>query len=476
MKTSMPTILITFALVCFALVQNAQPVSPPPDGAYSGANTAEGGSGTLFSLTTGTNNTALGSQALFSVTTGSQNTATGVQALKINTANGNTADGFQALVRNTTGTNNTATGWRALFANTTGVGNTADGDSALYRNTTGTNNTATGVAALFSNTTGYANTAVGNTALYSNDTAVNNTAIGVEALTSNTSGGANTATGAGALVDNTTGSSNTANGFNALGNPLFRDEVRGAECTDCNNTAVGANAMVSEFGGLQNNTAVGAGTLPLTNGGQNNIAIGYRAGAGAGGDYNIDIGNPGNGDGYTIRIGDVQTRAFIAGIYGTTTGNTTTLPVIVDSNGQLGTAVSSERFKKDIKPMEETSQSILALKPVSFHYKSDTTNTPQFGLVAEQVAAVNDALIVRDKNGKPYTVRYDAVNAMLLNEFLKEHRTVQEQEATIAQLKKDFRATVAQLTTRLDEQASLIQKVSAQLEASKPAPQVVNNP
>ena len=126
--------------------------------------------------------------------------------------------------------------------------------------------------------------------------------------------------------------------------------------------------------------------------------------------------------------------------------------------------------------MDKASEAILALKPVKFHYKSDKTDTPQFGLIAEEVAAVNPDLVVCDKNGEIYTVRYDAVNAMLLNEFLKEHRKVQEQEATIAQLKKDFRATVAQLTTRLDEQASQIQKVSAQVEASKPAPQVVNNP
>jgi len=154
----------------------------------------------------------------------------------------------------------------------------------------------------------------------------------------------------------------------------------------------------------------------------------------------------------------VQTRAFIAGIYGTTTGSTTTLPVIVDSNGQLGTAVSSERFKKDIKPMQTASESILALKPVSFHYKRDNTNTPQFGLVAEEVASVNPDLVVRDKDGKPYTVRYEAVNAMLLNEFLKEHREVQE-------LKKQIEALTAGL-----------QKVSAQLEAGKPASQVVANP
>ena len=233
------------------------------------------------------------------------------------------------------------------------------------------------------------------------------------------------------------------------------------------------------MGPLQNNTAVGANTLPLPKGGQNNIAIGYQAGINLqGGDNSIEIGNHGDlggGDDDTIRIGDVQTRAFIAGIYGTTTGSTTTLPVIVDSNGQLGTAVSSERFKKDIKPMEETSQSILALKPVSFHYKSDTTNAPQFGLIAEQVAAVNDAFIVRDKTGKPYTVRYDAVNAMLLNEFLKEHCKVQELQATLAEQQKNFESKLASEQKQIDALTAGLQKVSAQLEASKPAPQVVNN-
>jgi hypothetical protein len=159
------------------------------------------------------------------------------------------------------------------------------------------------------------------------------------------------------------------------------------------------------------------------------------------------------------------------------------LPVLVDGFGKLGTASSSARFKKAIKPMDCASESILALKPVTFHYKSDKTNTPQFGLIAEEVAAVNPDLVVRDKNGEIYTVRYDAVNAMLLNEFLKEHGKVEQLKATITQLKstvaqqnKDFQETVAQLTARLDEQAAQIKKVSAQLEASKSAPQVVNNP
>src|SRR5207237_5453451 len=171
----------------------------------------------------------------------------------------------------------------------------------------------------------------------------------------------------------------------------------------------------------------------------------------------------------TIRIGGPQTKTFSAGIRGANV--VSGVPVVIDGNGQLGTIASSKRFKKEIRPMERASEAILALKPVTFHYKSDATDTPQFGLIAEEVAAVNPDLVVRDKNGEIYTVRYDAVNAMLLNEFLK----AQQQEATITELKKDFRATVAQLTARLDEQATQIQKVRVQMEASKAAPQMVAN-
>jgi len=173
---------------------------------------------------------------------------------------------------------------------------------------------------------------------------------------------------------------------------------------------------------------------------------------------------------------NVSGTCFIGNIRGVTTQNANALPVVIDRAGQLGTISSSQRFKRDIKPINKTSEAILSLNPVTFHYKSDNTGTPQFGLIAEEVAKVNPDLVVRDEKGDIYTVRYDAVNAMLLNEFLKEHRKVEEQEATIAQLKRDFGVTVAQLTARLDEQAAQIQKVSVQLEASKPAPQVVNNP
>jgi hypothetical protein len=244
----------------------------------------------------------------------------------------------------------------------------------------------------------------------------------------NTIGGRNTATGRSALSLNTTGNFNTANGYQAL----------------FNNTT-----------------------------GNFNIALGSSAGASlTTGDSNIDIGNFGvAGESATIRIGSAltQTKTFIAGISGVTV--VSGVPVVIDAAGQLGTIVSSKRFKKEIQPMEKASEAILGLKPVTFHYKSDATDTPQFGLIAEEVAVVNPDLVVRDKNGEIYTVRYDAVNAMLLNEFLK----AQQQEATITQLKKDFGATIEQLTARLDEQATQIQKVRVQMEASKAAPQMVAN-
>jgi trimeric autotransporter adhesin len=190
----------------------------------------------------------------------------------------------------------------------------------------------------------------------------------------------------------------------------------------------------------------------------------------------ICIGTDGN---------DVDNARYIGKIFNSTSSGG--IAVFVNSNGRLETATSSRRFKEEIKPMDKASEALFALKPVTFHYKKeiDPAGIAQFGLVAEDVQKVTPGLVVRDKEGKPYSVRYDQVNAMLLNEFLKAHRKMEEQEATIAQLKKDFGATIAQLTARLDEQASQIQKVSAQLaaaspsggglEASKPAPQVVNN-
>jgi hypothetical protein len=342
-------------------------------------------------------------------------------------------------------------------------GNTAEGAGALFSLTTGTNNTANGDTALNHNTIGFNNTAIGNTALFTNSSGQRNTATGHNSLLTNTTGSYNTADGAGTLKYTTTGTYNTATGYGAL------------------------NSNTSGLG----NTADGAGALFHNTTGRLNIVLGAAAGQNlTTGSSNIDISNPGAAaESNIIRIGNevaftdlvgivhpAHTKTFIAGIHGTTASGAVT--VYVNSSGQLGTLPSSARFKQDIHSMDKASEVILALRPVSFRYKKeiDPQGIPQFGLVAEEVEKVNPDLVIREADGRPQTVRYEQVNAMLLNEFLKEHCKVQEQEATIAQLKKDFQATVAQLTTRLDEQAAQIQKVSAQLEASKPAPQVVNNP
>ena len=371
---------------------------------------------------------------------------------------GNTAEGQNALLSRTTGGFNTAVGWFSLKSLTTGSFNTGVGAGTLVLNT-GDENTATGVGALLLNTTGGQNTANGASALFNNTEGLHNTATGWRALFSNTTGNQNTASGSQALDQNTTGFSNTANGGGAL--ETNTDGVR--------------------------NTAIGFFALGLNTSGDFNIALGFHAGGQlTTGDNNIDIGSVGvAAEADTIRIGASQTATYIAGIFGTTVPNGVT--VIVDPTGHLGTIASSKRFKDEIKPMDKASEAILALKPVTFCYKKelDPNGIPQFGLVAEDVAKVNPDLVARDAKGEIYSVRYDAVNAMLLNEFLKEHRKVQEQEADIKQLKSKVskqEATIAHqqkgmeaLTARLNEQAAQIQKVSARIEASRPAPQTVLN-
>jgi hypothetical protein len=346
----------------------------------------------------------------------------------------NTALGDGALINNTTGNQNAAIGYAALFGNTTGSNNVASGAEALIHNTTGSFNTGIGGFALLSNTTGDDNIAIGFDALVSDTTGSANTASGNEALFSNTIGSNNTANGGGALSSNTTGSYNTANGEGALGS----------------------------------NTT-----------GSRNIALGYPAGNNlTTGWYNIDIGNGGRrGESNTIRIGKegTHTATFIAGISGATVAEG--VGVIVDSQGHLGTVVSSDRFKDAVRPMNKASEAILSLKPVTFRYKTalDPKGIPQFGLVAEQVEKVNPDLVARDEQGKPYTVRYEAVNAMLLNEFLKEHRKVEALEATVAAQQKGFESQIATLTETLKAQAAQIQKVSDQIKPQAPAPRVVAN-
>jgi hypothetical protein len=216
------------------------------------------------------------------------------------------------------------------------------------------------------------------------------------------------------------------------------------------------------------NTACGESALGNNKGGSNNIGLGTNAGGNlTTGSNNIDIGNVGlAGEAGKIRISKegTQNATFIAGIHGVTVVNT--LQVVVDVNGHLGTVGSSARFKEAIKPMDKASEAILALKPVTFRYKKqrDPEGIPQFGLVAEEVEKVNPDLVAHDADGKPYTVRYEAVNAMLLNEFLKEHRKVEEQAGEIAQMKKQIETLTA-----------TVQKVSDRLELNRRAPQLVAN-
>jgi trimeric autotransporter adhesin len=420
-------IIASLVFTCFALSFKAQAVSPPPDGGYPNNNTAEGDSA-LLSLTTGTDNTAIGFDAVFSNTSGG----------------GNTAIGSQALYNTTTGPYNTAIGFDALYSNTTGGGNTASGTKALLLNTTGSNNTATGGAALYNNTTGENNTASGYNALANNSSGGYNTAHGDNALFGNTIGVANMASGYGALYLNTTGIVNTATGYQALFN----------NTTGNNNIALGASAG-------------------------NNLTVGSN---------NIDIGNAGvAGESAIIRIGTTGTQAktFLAAVRGViVTGGTA---VVVNATGQLGVKASSARFKEGIKSMDRASEAILSLQPVTFRYKKtlDPSAQPQFGLVAEQVAKVDPDLVVSDEKGKPFSVRYEEVNAMLLNEFLKEHRKVEEQtrrqqdlQATIAQQQStnaEQQKEIQNLTATLKEQAAQIQKVSDQLRTQVIAPRVVAN-
>jgi len=338
------------------------------------------------------------------------------------------------------------------------AGNTAEGDRALFSLTTGGYNTAVGFLSLDTNTQGNFNTAIGAGTLLLNTTADENTAIGAGALFRNapplvSGGNRNTADGAFALFQNTTGSMNTAIGDRALFN----------NSTANFNTANGNSALFSNTG--TGNTAMGNNALANNTTGSGNIALGNSAGSNVTTASNvICIGSAGGNS--------FDNSCYIGQIFGASAGGGN--QVFINSAGKLGTITSSRRFKEEIKPMEHASEALYALKPVTFHYKKeiDPQGVPQFGLVAEDVEQVNPDLVVRDNEGKTYSVRYDQVNAMLLNEFLKAHRKNEEQEKTIAELKSGMVA----LAATVKEQAAQIQKVSAQLEASKPAPHVVNNP
>jgi hypothetical protein len=425
MKTTVQPILILLITFLFlALLPQMQAVSPAPDGCYPGFTTSDGCNALNF-LTTGAGNTGVGWYSLFATATGSYNTGVGAGTLVLNTADSNTAIGAAALLLNTTGTENTAVGTDALVHNDSGQDNTATGAFALFSHTSGNLNTANGAFALFSDTSGEFNTATGWGALFSSTGFGFNTATGANALSSNTTGGDNTATGAQALDHNTIGHDNTADGLNAL----------------LRNTTGNNNVALGTFAGDDQTT------------GSNNVYIGYNM-EGTAGESNA---------------------CYIASIFGQT--SVTGVQVLINSDNKLGTMTSSKRFKQDIKPMDKASEALFALKPVSFHYKKeiDPSGTSQLGLVAEEVEKLNPDLIVRDKEGRAYSVRYDQVNAMLLNEFLKEHRKVEKLQTGFAQQQKDFQAVVGYQQKQIDALTAGLQKVSAQLEVGKPAQQTVLN-
>lgn len=398
------------------------------------------GRGALASNTTGLANTAVGTGALDSNTTGSGNTAVGRDALGANTtASANTAVGADALDVNT-GTGNVAVGTSALISNTTGGFNTAVGAFAMQENQTGFFNVAIGSSTLLSNNSGYGNTAVGKGALDASLNGNNNVAVGLFALESNTIASGNTAVGSRALDANTTGTNNVALGIDALG----------ASTTASSNAAVGAFALEDNTTGTRNvalgrsalrdnttasgNTAIGAYALSVSTSGTGNTALGYRAGINvfATGN-NIFIANDGVfGDADTIRIGDTQTQAFIAGIGSSTVANG--VPVLVGDGGQLGTSTSSRRFKEDIAPVGAEGEALLALRPVAFRYTKEAAGEGErpieYGLIAEEVAEVFPELVTYDEQGRPEAVRYHLLVPLLLAEVqrLERHDRAQQEE------------------------------------------------
>src|SRR2546430_1391353 len=341
-------------------------------------------------------------------------------------AGSNTAEGDNALYSltpgNGMGAGNTAIGWEALVYTTIGNFNTANGYAALYKNTTGNNNTAIGASALYKNTTGTENTANGFDALFSNTTGTDNTANGGNALFS-TTGIQNTAAGYNALYYNTTGAGNTAEGFRAL-----------YHNTGSNNIGLGFNAGLNLTSG-SGNVCIGAGVFGVA------------------------------GESNTTRIRNVYSSVASA------------RAVYVNSDNKVGTLASSRRFKDEIKPMDKASETILALKPVTFRYKKkiEPNGAIMFGLIAEEVEKVDPDLVTRNDKGEAETVRYDAVNAMLLNEFLKEHRKVEEQQASITELRNELQANAARQQEQIEALTAGLQKVSAQLELKQRAPQTVKN-
>jgi trimeric autotransporter adhesin len=432
-------LIIASALAWLRLSPSTQAVVPPPDGGYPNFNTAEG-EDALFNLTTGGYNTAVGWVSLWSNRTGNLNTAVGAAALLATTGDENTATGAGALLFNSTGSQNTANGALALIHNTTGNTNTAVGYAALDANTTGISNTAIGAFALQGNVSSLFNTAVGVGALMANQFS-ENTAVGHLALAANVNGGSNTAVGFQALMSETDGDFNSAFGDGAMSNHVNGDR----------NTGVGILALGQLTGG-DKNTAVGSDAGSAQTTGSGNVYLG------------ADVAGT-NGEMDHTYIRNINTTSVSGGETDTVTINLST--------GLLGHLSSSQRHKEHIQPMNDASETLYLLKPVTYRYKReiDVTQSLDYGLVAEEVATVDPNLVARDKDGQVETVRYTAVNAMLLNEFLKEHKAFVEEQYKVEKLQ----ATVAQQQKQIEALTTGLQKISAHLELNNPAPQTVLN-
>jgi hypothetical protein len=373
-------------------------------------------------------NTAMGSYALSVLTPGADsteylgtsNTAVGWAALNANSIGyQNSALGFQSLSSNQSGNDNVALGVDALYSNSTGSYNTATGFSALSNNTTGSNNSASGNGAMNDNTTGSANAAFGANSMFSNSTGSYNSALGVSALNFNKTGSNNTAVGYYASLSNTTGSDNTATGNNAL----------------YSNTAGNTNVALGEDALYTNTT------------GSHNIGIGFKAGyALTTGSNDIDIGSDGrDGESGVIRIGveGTQKQAYLAGV---ATSQITGAAVYVNAHGQLGVLASSERYKTAVAPMGASTAALAQLRPVTFHLKSEPQGEVQYGLIAEEVAAVYPELVIRDAAGQIQGVRYDELAPMLLNEVQQQRHELQEIREEFAALRRSNEATQAALS------------------------------
>jgi hypothetical protein len=351
----------------------------------------------------------------------------------------------------------TAEGCNALNSLTTGVGNTGVGSYSLYLNTGGNSNTGVGAAALVLNNA-EDNTAVGTAALLLNTTGGENTAVGRNALIHNDSGSDNNAVGAFALATNVSGFFNNAHGRNAIGNSRTASE----------NNAFGDLALEGITSG-NSNTAIGDDAGRFIVDGSGNVCVGDEAGTGLGASVSncIAIGAPGAGP-----FANIDNTCFIGGIYNQPVSDAgTAQDTYADQFNVLGFLPSSRRFKHDIQPMDKASETLYGLKPVTFKYNSDKKSRTQYGLIAEEVAEVAPDLVFRNDNGDVQTVRFEQIGAMLLNEFLKERKKVQDLEATVAQQQKGMEV----LTAQLKEQATLIQTVSAQVEMNQPAAKVVVN-